>query len=512
MPAARHARHIAGSRWLSIALAASFTTIVVAASDPPHSESPADADQPITPDDSASDATAAEPARDDAPAPPRRVVIFLSRRDRVMGTVEREDADLIVIRTPEGELQTHLLARVVKVVPLADPKPDQRGRVVLSDGSTHEGVVLEDSFDRVTIAIEGVPTRFERRIVDHVELFPTFDELYAAIKAAIPPSMHTRRLELCQWLIDQGRFDLAEVELLALRDDKPETPGLPRLLRLVQAQLALTAANDSDSSTPLDDGSPSQPEDASPRGPVHPNDLLPTELLSQDDINLIRVYEIDFDKPPVVEVPADTIRSLLTAYGSHDSIPASSAQRNQIFQWDSLDVVRLMFDVRARDLYSQIKVVTEPHALNLFRQRVHNAWLIPNCATSRCHGGVSAGRLFLHSRNYKNERVRYTNLLILNRLELDPSKPLLNFEEPVNSLIIQHALPITEARFPHPDVPGWKPVFSRGNTDMLDDTLDWLRAMHPSHMNYPVEYEPPKLLGREPQLGVPGAGADGKDR
>jgi hypothetical protein len=476
------------------------------------------ADPPASPAESP--ASPVEPpasAAPDATAPPRRVVIFLSRRDRVMGTVEREDADLIVIRTPEGELQTHLFARIVKVVPLVDPAPDQRGRVVLSDGTMHEGVVLEDSFDRVTIAIEGVPTRFERRIVDHVELFPTFDELYAALKAAIAPSMHTRRLELCQWLIDQGRFDLAEVELLALRDDKPDTEGLSRLLRLVQAQLALNAADDDtadDASTSPDDessGAPGSGDDA-PRGPVHPNDLLPTELLSQEDVNLIRVYEIDFDKPPVVEVPADTIRSLLTAYGSHDAIPASSAQRNQIFQWDSIDVVRLMFDVRARDLYSQIKVVTEPHALNLFRQRVHNAWLIPNCATSRCHGGVSAGRLFLHSRNYKNERVRYTNLLILNRLELDPSKPLINFEEPVNSLIIQHALPITEARFPHPDVPGWKPVFSRGNTEMLDDTLDWLRAMHPAHMNYPIEYEPPKLLTRDPQLGIPGANPAGDDR
>ena len=47
-----------------------------------------------------------------------------------------------------------------------------------------------------------------------------------------------------------------------------------------------------------------------------------------------------------------------------------------------LDIVRLMFELRARDLYGQIQVNSEPYSMNLFRQRVHDTWLMNNCATS----------------------------------------------------------------------------------------------------------------------------------
>jgi len=152
-----------------------------------------------------------------------------------------------------------------------------------------------------------------------------------------------------------------------------------------------------------------------------------------------------------------------------------------------------MFDLRARELYPKIKVQTEPYAMNLFRRRVHDTWLINNCATSRCHGGIHAGEFFLHRRGHKNERVRYTNFLILERLEIDPDWPLINYEQPMDSLIIQYGLPRTEARKPHTDVRGWKPVFGRSNKRMLGETGKWIRSMLQPRPDYPIEYEPPKL-------------------
>ena len=126
--------------------------------------------------------------------------------------------------------------------------------------------------------------------------------------------------------------------------------------------------------------------------------------------------------------------------------------------------------------------------------RVHNAWLINNCANSRCHGGPNAGRFFLHRKGFKDDRVRYTNLLILDRLELDPQWPLINYLAPTDSLVLQYAMSRDVARKPHPDVRGWRPVFTRGNRRLLEDAVAWIQSMmHEPRPEYPVDYDPPMI-------------------
>ncbi len=198
---------------------------------------------------------------------------------------------------------------------------------------------------------------------------------------------------------------------------------------------------------------------------------------------------------------------LLITFGAQVvEVPASERERRALYRADSIEIVELLFTLKARDLYPQVKVITEPYALNLFRRRVHNAWLLNSCATARCHGGVEAGRFFLHRRRHKDERVRYTNLLILERLEVDPDWPLVNYDEPMMSLIVQYGLPRHLARRPHPDVSGWKPVFGRGGQRMLRDTVTWIESMMQPRPDYPVDYQPPQL-GKlnEPDTG-PGDG------
>ena len=68
-------------------------------------------------------------------------------------------------------------------------------------------------------------------------------------------------------------------------------------------------------------------------------------------------------------------------------------------------------------------------------------------------------------------------MLILERWDELP-QPLVDWENPANSLIVQHALPRSEARFPHPEVPSWKPVFKPGNQRLLRDSLQWIEAMY----------------------------------
>ena len=435
---------------------------------------------------------------------PQRVILQIGRYDSARGTVQSEDDLLIVIENEAGKIESYPKSRIIHITRLTYPAENQRGDVVLVDGTVRTGVVVEDSFDRVVIEIEGIRTRFERAIVDHVKLHPTIEEQYHEFKKAMRPEQYIQRLELCYWLVDEKKYDLALQELELLEKEKPGLQGLAPLLRMVRAQIAMEESADERENQPTDTTGDAGDQPTEERtGPVREADVLPSELITKEDVNLIRVYEIDFNKPPRVRIEPDTIRTLIENYASHDAIPTSADARSALFRAEPLDVVKLIFDVKARDLYPQIQVVTEPYSLNLFKQRVHNTWLINNCATSACHGGLHGGRLFLHGRNYKADRVRYTNLLILDRLELDPDKPLINYAEPLMSKVIQHALPRAEARDPHPDVRGWKPVFNRNNLPLLQDSLEWIESMYANpRPNYPVEYDPPMLIVEDPGNGL----------
>ena len=435
-------------------------------------------------------------SRPDGPA--ARVIVRLSRDREIKGFIEFENDDVIVVRTLDEKVESFPKPRLLKIVRLRDPMPGQEGTVILRNGEQRKGVIIEDSFDHVLIEIEGIRTRFVRRIVDYVVLVPTFEERYAQYKATLKPNMPDVHLTLCRWLLKERRYELARAELLELLAYE-QLPDATRLLRIVDAQLALTSRPDD---------APFERERATTR-PEGNERGLPDGILSRADVNLIRVYEIDFDRPPKVAVSPETIRELIQNYRSSTLMPDSEEARKALFRAEPIEIVRLMFELRARELYPQVKVLSEPWGLNMFRRRVHNAWLINRCATSRCHGGPDAGRFRLHRSHYKDARVRYSNLLTLQRLDLDPAWPLINYDDPESSLIIQYGLPANRAQKPHPAVKGWKPIFTRATNRMLNHSVNWIETMMQPRPEYPVEYRPPAKPTEE---AVPTPPPEGGDR
>ncbi len=429
---------------------------------------------------------------DDAPGD--RVILHLGRDRVVMGHVTLEDKDIIVVRQLDARLESYSKSRLLKIIRLVEPEPGQMGVVILNNGQKRVGVIIEDTFEHVIVTIDGIRTKLVRKAVDYVILRPTFDQQYENYRSAARTPQ--QRFQLCQWLVEEHRYELAAEELASLTREHPD-PDSIQLLNIVKAQLALTRRDPTPQAVePADDGD----------GADDDKPMLPAQILSHKDVNLMRVYEIDFDRPPQVAVDPATIRTMIELYGTSSVIPASERDRRALYRADSIEIVEVLFTLKARNLYPDINVITEPFTLNLFRRRVHNAWLLNTCATARCHGGVDAGRFFLHRRRYKDERVRYTNLLILERLELDPQWPLINYDEPMMSLIVQYGLPRHLARQPHPDVSGWKPVFGRGGQRMLRDTVTWIESMMQPRPDYPVDYEPPRLGNIAEQDTGPGGG------
>ncbi|MAC18319.1 MAG: hypothetical protein CMJ23_01340 [Phycisphaerae bacterium] len=417
---------------------------------------------------------------------PQRVHLWVDRYEETCGEVVDEDEALLTIRNRAGGIRTFSKSRLMRIIRLTDLIEPCPGMVEMRDGTLLAGLLVEDGYDEVILKIEGVNTRLPRESVVQTRLDLTIEQKYRRFREQISPDQYLRRFELASWLFEEDSYELAREELIEIVR-AIQLPQAIQLLRIVEAQIAL----ENDTLPPA--RSIERPADSGNTGLVDLKDLLPKEIISEEDVNLIRVYEIDFGAPPArVHVSPQTIRDLLEAHGSNSLIPGDSAGRTRLFRADPLEVVDLMFKLKAREFYPRIEVQSEPPALNLFRQRIHDGWLIPNCATSRCHGGLDAGRFFLHRRGSKSERVRYTNLLVLERWnELD--LPLIDWENPGRSLLIQYALPRNEARFPHPDVKGWRPIFTRGNQRLLRESIRWIESMYRPRPGYPVEYEAPVI-------------------
>jgi hypothetical protein len=462
----------------------------------PAAEPPAGVTPGAPPSSGAPSPDAAPPAAGSQPAPEqppegaiRRVHVVESRSREFGGWVIADDDTTFTVRRGETSV-TFEHGRVLNVIELVDvPASGATGLITMRDGTSVRAHILDDGFDAVVYSIAGIRTVVPRDRAWQVMLDVGFDERYRKLKAALRDDDVDGRLAMCRWLFEQRAYDEALTETRALIATRPIDEA-KRLLAAIEAQVAVFRSTPSGTAAPGGSGA-----SATPRVPAS---ALPDRLLTPAEVNLIRVYEIDFNRPPKVTISADAIKELIAAHASSDLIPESEAGRTRLFTQDPIELVKLMFDLRARDLYDRIQVDTEPHALNMFRTKVHNAWLLGNCATSRCHGGLDGGNFFLHARNGNSDSVRYTNLLILLESRFD-GRPMVDFDQPHDSLLVQHALPRSSARFPHPDVPGWKPVFDRTNERLMADCERWIATMHRPRPEYPVDFDPPSL--RSPDAG-----------
>lgn len=460
-----------------------------ATEDAPQAADDADESTPPLLPDSAGGDPSGLPSEEAIPTDrPTRAYIVVDRVSTAAGTIESEDDSVIVLRDDRGRVRTFTKNRVIRIVHLLDGPPGRRVRVQFNDGRVLVGSLIEDGFTHVVLEIAGIPTRYAREAVDLVRPYPTDEELYERFRLTIEPDQFAARYTLALWLYNKRMYAESKRELESLLEATNHFEA-KQLLVEVNAQLALLASPASGGS-----GEPRtrrQRDDTGQRG----------DLLSAADVNLIRVYEVDLKNPPRLQISGSLIETMLERYPDHELLPVGTRARSALKSAPPIDILRMLFGLKARDLYGEVEVLGEPESLNIYRQRVHNAWIIGNCATSRCHGGPDGGRLFLHNKNFKDDEVRMTNLLILTRTSID-TLPLIDWEKPTDSLVYQYALPATEARRPHPQVRGWEPALPPARRGLREDFVRWVRSMQIQRGEYPIEYTPPGL--RRPERQLPG--------
>ena len=366
-----------------------------------------------------------------------------------------------------------------------------------------EGRLLSSDDASYLILIEGVEARFRRGDVERVFLQESAENRYRSMRRAIKDEDLERLVLLAQWLQANRLYKEALHELDHVLTLDPNQGEAIRLKSIVLELLALRA-NDKDKGDPE-----VRPDDRSRERPARfPDRPGPSEFpyLTERQINLIKVFEIDLRDPPKVVIPRETVERMLLRYADNPLVPGDEESRRALLRAAPEKILELMFRLRAREFYEDVLVEDNPKAMAQFRDKVHSSWLINNCATTRCHGGSASGRLQLSNWKPNSERTLYTNFLILERFRTEDDLPLIDYENPDRSVLLELTLPHAESRRPHPEVPGWNPIFRDRSNRKFRQAVEWISSMYRPRPDYPIEYIPPS--GRNRAGEEPGTPAD----
>lgn len=348
------------------------------------------------------------------------------------------------------------------------------------------GVLVSESEAEIVLDIEGVRQAIPRRDIVTMAEEVSVEEKYRAMRRNVPDDDADLRRQIARWLMREHRYDLAVDELEGILEIDPYSQETSDLLRVARAQLALQErahqGKQSDAHEPPPDrGLPAVP------------------LLTPEQINLLRVYEVNLASPPRMTVAPEAVLRFLDAYGSDPLLPQTEAGREAFLKEGAPVILREMFRLRAREFYGEVKVHDDPRPFALFRDHVNRTWLVNYCASSECHGGGEAGRLRLVGRQARTDAGVYTNFLILDRFRLEDGSPLIDYATPARSPLLQMGLPREEAATPHPEVPvgpggrdAWRPIFRSADDRRYRQAVDWIMSHYQPRPEYPVEYPPPE--------------------
>ena len=231
------------------------------------------------------------------------------------------------------------------------------------------------------------------------------------------------------------------------------------------------------------------PVDSLTAEPRQPRDRRPA-MITEDDIELIKVYEVDLDAKPRIDIDKDVLRDFLEEFKEDDRIPrGKKAQDDWVNKAEGYEQLDLMFQLRAREYYKEVRVKGTVDSLRAWR-RIHSSHVL---GYFQQHFGDGAVRgLYLFEKGRETGQIEMTNFYILTQVKID-GQPLIDRNNPEESLLLQWALPREDAKFAAPDVDGWRPRFRNSDDKRFKELVDWIKSLIRANQGstYGIEYRIP---------------------
>ncbi len=355
--------------------------------------------------------------------------------------------------------------------------------VTFLTGRKLTGIMMESNDENVVLRINGIDTTYRRAKIDSIDFLAPVSERFREFRRAVPDSDIDGRLMLVDWLRDRRAYELAIEELESILEFEPNNPQAKILKTWLDEHLKLAQNR-------VDRAQSSHQIRESRRA----KNNIPT--LTEEQINLIRIYEIDLANPPRFKIKDKTIKELMLR--SPELFPVDDRQRQAIIDGSDFEKLKLLFRHKARDLYPQIQILEDPSSFQDFKKTVagRTGWMINGCATARCHGGEDAGSFRLTNRSPNSAESMYTNFAVIDQYTLRDGTPLINYSDPERSPLVQLGMVRSRSMYPHPEIDAikygrsWRPVFRSITSANFKRTIDWIRSLYTPRPDYGFDYPP----------------------
>ena len=388
-----------------------------------------------------------------------------------------------------------LLIAVVGCLILAAVSWAREVVVTKHNGRQLWGELIADTDESITVSISGNSVIIPREQVRSVEVVMTRQKEYEQKRKALDDDDLEKRYNLAFWLYEEHLFEWSLNELQDLLRRFPNDKRVAQLIPIVQARFKQHQLSTEPS-----------PADAKPRRSVKSvNKKIPTEQgwpanrLSQEQVNLIRVLEIDLKEKPTVVVPSKVIDKIFEYQG--DGQLLGKTERRKFKGRRGWQQLKKMFELtldypQIRSLYKRVKVRNDPPAMLTFRKRIHRLYVLNYCGAANCHGGGEGGDLQLFRKWPTHVATVYTNFFMLNSFKAKFRYDIIDREKPSRSLLIQYSLPPADALEPHPQVEGWVPLLHPLRGTRQDPralmVIDWINTLYRPSPDYMIEFKPVK--------------------
>lgn len=367
------------------------------------------------------------------------------------------------------------------------------GTVKMRDGGSYQGDITEGEDGRIVVKVHNVDMRIDRRDVAAITYVDDAAADFKKRLAALGPKDVKGRLDLAQWALSQQQYEWAKQAGQSALDIDPNSKEATDFVVMVRRQQDLERApKASQNSQP--GGDPLLPD--APGTTKTPPGALEHKQLSADDINTIRQFELGGEESNYrATFTNDVRRRYVTKYPT----PGGS-----LAQFMSLPVDRQVRNILhdAPDMRNDVRIVSDPQSMSLFKTRVQPA-ILASCATTACHGGTGAGNFVLITPADSDPAV-YTNFYILSQYvkKLDKAgaaqAQMIDRTAPAKSLLLQYTLPTDAADLHHPETPNYRPPFRNTADPRYKAVSDWLTgSLSPATPDYGIKYTPPGSTGTD---------------
>ena len=383
------------------------------------------------------------------------------------------------------------------------------GVVKTKDGQTYSGEIDESNPDAITVKTStGIPTAVPRNRVASIEFAEDFEKKFRDRLSKLDAKDVPGRLKLAREAYENRQYVLARDAAEQARLIDPNNAEAADLVNSIQSQIRLERmqqqAAAAGAGRETTGGAGGAGASVGGSGEVTTTQPMSERLLKPDQINAIRQAELRPDDAGVrVRFERDVKRRFMEYTGrTPQEINAMSV--NQLVQ----DIIKKGTPEMRRDVIIQ----NDPPAMMEFRRTVQ-PFVLNNCATVGCHGGVQPAKFSLIA-PADNDAATYTNFYTLGhyirklpgvgggggdnvfgRGELR----MIDRQAPTQSLILQYGLPAAISEYDHPEVPNYRAPYRGMNDARYQQILRWVgESLVPVPPDYGFTFGPTASPASEP--------------